>query len=83
MRTSQIKFDFFQFLTFFTYFETHGFILGLTVGKSTFCMVCFTCIDVSSVAFGTVCTALYLERYVEARFLNHCCCGKAINMTYS
>jgi hypothetical protein len=26
--------------------------------------------------------AVYVERYIEARSRNHCCCGKAITITY-
>ena len=43
-----------RFLTASTRFKPHGFIIRKTVCTSRFCMVCFSCIYVRSLAGGTV-----------------------------
>ena len=44
-----------QFFMSTTRFEPRGFIIRTTICTSSFCVVCFSCTFVSSVAGGRVC----------------------------
>jgi len=49
------------FLMSSTCFKLHGFIIRKTVCTLSFCMVCFSCIYVSSLAGGRVCSILMMN----------------------
>ena len=55
MHTFQIN-ALIRFVTSSTCFEPHGFLIRVTICTRSFCMVCFSCIYVSSVAGGRECS---------------------------
>jgi len=60
-----------RFLTSSTYFELQGFINRKTVCIRSFCMVCFSCIYVSSTAGGRVFSIHTVYSYINARKTYH------------
>jgi len=64
MHTLQINF-LIQFLASSTCFEHHVFIIRKTVCTSIFCMVCFSCIYVSIIAGGMMCSMSSILRTVD------------------
>ena len=58
-----------RFLTSSSYFESHGFIIRKAVSTGSFCKVSLSCIYVSNVAGGRVCSIF--TAYINARKTHH------------